>query len=139
MVDKELKKMSRRELVDIIYQMKKNEQSMQDEIAALKEELADRRLRISEVGSIAEAAAAMTDVFSTAQKTADLYLQEIANLKEETEKECRLKIEEADKTAAKLYAVTEKQCSVLQKLYKQEQKRFQRLQAEIRVLEEKKV
>jgi hypothetical protein len=34
MVSKELKRLSRRELVDIIYQMKKNEQLLQDEIAS---------------------------------------------------------------------------------------------------------
>ena len=138
MIEKELKKLSRRELVDIIYQMKKNEQNMLDEINALKEELEDRRLRISEAGSIAEAAVVMTDLFSNAQKTADLYLQEIASLKEETEKECKEKIEEANKTAAKLYAVAEKQCEAMRRLYKLEQKKMQRLQAEVRTLEAKK-
>ena len=32
MISKELKRLSRRELVDIIYQLKKNEQEMQEEI-----------------------------------------------------------------------------------------------------------
>ena len=45
--NKELKHLSRRELVDIIYQLKKNEQEMQEEIEALKIELEDRRFRIS--------------------------------------------------------------------------------------------
>lgn len=85
MVKKELKKLNRRELVDIIYQMKKNEQQMQEEIAALKQELEERRLRLSNVGSIAEASLAIADVFAAAQKAADIYLQEIACLKEEAE------------------------------------------------------
>ena len=36
MVNKELKKLSRRELVDIIYQMKQNEQEMQEKRAGTK-------------------------------------------------------------------------------------------------------
>ena len=73
MISKELKKLSRRELVDIIYQLKKNDQEKQEEINALEEALREKRIRISVAGSIAEAAADITQIFSTAQKTADLF------------------------------------------------------------------
>ena len=99
MVGKELKKMSRKELVDIIYQMKKNEQQMQEKISDLENELQDKRIRISEAGSIAEAAVNISNVFATAQKTADMYLQEIVCMKEDAEKECARMIEEARKKA----------------------------------------
>ena len=62
MVSKELKKLSRRELVDIIYQMKKNEQQLQEEVAALQEALQDKRIRIEEAGSVADAALSISDV-----------------------------------------------------------------------------
>jgi len=78
MISKELKRLSRRELVDIIYQLKKNEQKMQEEIESLKNELQDKRIRISAAGSIADAAMSVTNVFSTAQRTADIYLREIS-------------------------------------------------------------
>lgn len=97
MLTKELKKLSRRELVEIIYQMKKNEQRMQEEIAALQDALNDKRLQISEAGSIADAAAALTDLFSAAQTTADLYLSEIARMKEDAKRECEKMIEETRK------------------------------------------
>ena len=87
-MEKELKKLSRRELVDVIYRMKKNEEQMQEEIAYLQYELEDKRIRISDAGSIADAAAEITQIFSCAQETAELYLNEIACMKEETEKEC---------------------------------------------------
>lgn len=103
MVNKELKKLSRRELVDIIYQMKKNEEQLLEEINALKIALEDRRIRLSEAGSIAEAAAAMTNLFSTAQETADLYLREIASMKADAEQECRNMIDEAKKMAAAVF------------------------------------
>ena len=134
MVNKELKRLSRRELVDIIYQMKKNEQQMQEEIAALQEALEDKRIRLSAAGSVAEAAASITEVFSAAQKTADLYLHEIYCMKEETERECAKMIKEAKATVAKTYSDAEKQYAALSARYQMEYKKLQQLQA----LEERK-
>ena len=85
MIGKELKRLNRRELVDIIYQLKKNEQQLQDELAALRNELEEKQVRMSMAGSIAEASMAVTNVFEVAQRTADLYLDAIASMKAETE------------------------------------------------------
>ena len=104
MISKELKRLSRRELVDIIYQLKKNEEQLQEQIASLEEALQDKRIRLSMAGSIAEAATSITNVFSAAQTAADLYLQEIACMKEDTEKECAQMIAQAKETAAKILA-----------------------------------
>ena len=99
MIAKELKKLSRRELVDIIYQLKKNEEQLQEKITALEEELQDKRIKLSVAGSIAEAAVDITNIFHTAQRTADLYLQEIACMKADTERECAKILEDARKEA----------------------------------------
>ena len=104
MIGKELKRLSRRELVDIIYQLKKNEQEKQEKIEALEEAIQDRRIRVSVAGSIAEAATDITQIFSTAQRTADLYLHEIANRKEDTEKACAKVLEDARKQAEMILA-----------------------------------
>ena len=129
MVNKELKKLNRRELVDIIYQMKKNEQQLQEEIAALQEALEDKRIRLSAAGSVAEAAASITEVFSAAQKTADLYLHEISCMKEETERECAKMLEEAKEAVAKTYSDAEKQYAALSARYQMKYKKLQQLQA----------
>ena len=73
MISKELKRLTRRELVDIIYQLKKNEQENREKIEALEEELQDKRIRISVAGSIAEAATDITRIFSIAQGTASFW------------------------------------------------------------------
>lgn len=125
MISKDLKKLSRRELMDIIYQMKKNEQQMQEEIASLQEALQEKRIRLSTAGSIAEAAASITNVFSAAQMTANLYLQEISCMKEETEKECAKKIEDANRTVAKILSDGEKQYAALKVRYQAEDKTWQ--------------
>ena len=113
MVGKELKKLSRRELVDIIYQMKKNEQQLHEEIESLQEQLQDKRIRLSVAGSIAEAAVSITNVFSSAQRTADLYLQEILSMKQDTQAQCAAMIAEAEQRAAEIIADCERQCAIL--------------------------
>ena len=138
MISKELKRLSRRELVDIIYQLKKNEQEMQEEIESLKNELEDKRIRISTAGSIADAAMSVTNVFSTAQMTADLYLREISYMKEDTEKECEKKIEDAEKKVKKILADGEKKFDTLKAAYKSEYVKLQQLRTQNAVLEANK-
>ena len=135
---KELKKMSRRELMDIIYQMKKNEQQLQEEIDSLQQALQDKRIRLSVAGSVAEAAASITNVFSAAQMTADLYLQEIACMKEETEKACAGRVEEANQSVAAILANGKKQYAVWKVRCEAEQKKWEQLHAAVKALEEAK-
>lgn len=77
MAEKELRRMSRPELIEIIYALKSNEESLQKKNAHLEEQLNDRTIQISEAGSIAEAALQLNDIFSTAQAAADDYLTSI--------------------------------------------------------------
>ena len=135
MVSKELRQLSRRELVDIIYQLKKNEQQKQDEITALEEALQEKRIRVSVAGSIAEAATDITQIFSVAQHTADLYLREIEFMKEQTEKECAAMIEEARKKVETILSNGEKQFANLNAHYVATYKRWQQLQSEIQQME----
>ena len=107
MVSKELKKLSRRELIEVIYQMKKNEQQLQEKITALEAALEEKRLRISKAGSVAEAAVSVSNVFSAAQEAADLYLREIACMKADAQRECERIIAQARKTASDISAAPE--------------------------------
>ena len=104
MKQKEVKRLSRRELVDIIYQLKKNEQAMQEEVDALKQQLEDKRLRIAEAGTIANAAVDIAQVFAAAQNAADLYLQEIEAMKQDTQRQCEQLLEDARMQAAQMLA-----------------------------------
>ena len=136
MINKELRKLSRRELMDIIYQMKKNEQKLQEEIGSLQEALQDKRIRLAEAGSISEAAASITNVFSAAQKTADLYLHEISCMKEETEKECTKMVEEANRTVTRILADGERQYAALNARYQVEYQKWQQLRVVSQALKE---
>ena len=77
MADKVLQKMNRRELLELLLEQNKQIDALQAENEALRRQLDDRRIRLQNVGSIAQAAMQLTDIFETAQKAADLYLEEI--------------------------------------------------------------
>ena len=135
MVSKELRKLNRRELVDVIYQLKKNEEQMQEKIDALEAELEERRIHLSEVGSIAEATTSITGIFSVAQSTADLYLHEISSMKEDAQREYEKLIEEAEKKVEDIMIDVKKRYDTLASRYKNDYKKWQQLQDEIRKLE----
>ena len=138
MISKELKRLSRRELVDIIYQLKKNEQELQDQIASLQESLQERRIRMSVAGSIAEAATDITNIFAAAQRTADLYLQEISCMKQDAQLECSKMVEDAKDQVVQILSDGEKQYAALNARYEIDYKKWQQLQTEIRSLEDMK-
>lgn len=137
-INKELKRLSRSELVDIIYQLKKNEEEMQNEIDSLRNELSEQRISISNAGSIADAALQVTNVFSSAQTTADIYLREVAQIKEETEKECAQKIDETKIKVQEMLAEGEQKLKNLKAHYKKEYQRWQQLKAELNNFEQNK-
>ena len=89
MTDKEFKRLSRSQLIEIIYQFQIKEEELTKENHALKAALEDRRIRINQAGSIAEAALQVNDVMQSAQKAAQQYLDEIRTLYSEVDKECQ--------------------------------------------------
>ena len=89
MTDKEFKRLTRSQLIDIIYQLQLKEKELTAENQQLKEQLADRRLRLQQAGNIAQAALEINNVMQAAQKAADQYLEEIRILRDEAAKEQR--------------------------------------------------
>jgi len=73
MPDRELRHMSRTELVEIIFALKQSEDQLKAENAALTAQLQERRLQIEKAGSIAQAALDLNRVFEAAQAAADDY------------------------------------------------------------------
>ena len=87
MTDKEFKRLSRAQLIDIIYQLQLQIDKLNEEKQALESELADKRLRLRNAGNIADAALEINDCFRSAQNAAEQYLNEIIAIREETEDE----------------------------------------------------
>ena len=74
MKDRELRRLSRKELIEIIYELKKSELALKERNEALEKQLSDRSIQMQNVGSIAEAALALSGIFEAAQDAADRYL-----------------------------------------------------------------
>ena len=73
MTDKDLRRLSRAELLDILYEQRKRYEDSLAENQALRQQLEDRTLRIASTGSIAEAAIQVNGVF----EAADQYLASV--------------------------------------------------------------
>ncbi len=77
MTEKELKRLGRRELIEIIATMKKTELELRGRLKKADQQLADRTIRQLSAGSIAEAALSLNQVFEAAQASADAYLHSL--------------------------------------------------------------
>ena len=73
MPDRELRRMRRAELVEIILALKQTEDRLRAENAALSAQLQERQIHIENAGSIAQAALELNHVFEAAQAAADDY------------------------------------------------------------------
>lgn len=75
MTEKELKKLNRYQLLELLVIQTERADQLQKTIEQLEKELADRELRLSELGSIAEAAIQVSGILEASQQAADLYLE----------------------------------------------------------------
>ena len=75
MTDKELRKLSRAELIDILFELQTQNENLTAENRELAAQLESRQLQITEAGSIAEAALRLNGVFEAALAAADQYVR----------------------------------------------------------------
>lgn len=108
MTDKEFKRLNRAQLIDIIYQLQLQIDKLNEEKQTLENELADKRLRLSATGNIAEAALEINDCFRSAQNAAEQYLNEIKAIREETEAERQRILAQAQAEAEAIIAGAKK-------------------------------
>ena len=108
MTDKEFKRLSRAQLIDIIYKLQLELDKVNEEKQELESKLADKRLRLQSSGNIAEAALEINDCFRSAQNAAEQYLNEIKAIREETEAERQRILKEAQAQAEAIIASAKK-------------------------------
>ena len=104
MTDKEFKHLSRSQLIEIIYRLQLQIDELGEQNKALEDALADKRLRISNTGNLAEAALEINDCFHSAQSAAEQYLNEIKLMREETETERQQILAQAREEASAIIA-----------------------------------
>ena len=77
MTEKELKKLTRTELLEMLLELTRENDRLKADLDAANEELKDRKIRIEKAGSIAEASLALSGIFEKAQEACDLFLENI--------------------------------------------------------------
>ena len=77
MTEKEVRKLSRLQLLEILVEQANEIEQLKAELKETKEQLADRKIVIEQSDSLAEAALRLNGVFEAAQRAADQYLENI--------------------------------------------------------------
>ena len=136
-ITKELKKMSRAELLDLLLESSRENEVLKKQVQTLSEQIASRELLISKAGSIAEASLQLSGIFNAAQDAADTYLlslqktnenseqilqrakAEAAQIKKDAERQSAALIDSARRQAAETKAQSEKEITEMLKQAKE--------------------
>lgn len=113
MAEKELRRMSREELVEIIYAMQQSQQQLEKENEALQAQLQERTLKWEQAGSLAEAALSLNNVFADAQAAADQYLESVKAGQADAEARAEQIIQQAQAQADQLLADARRDAAAL--------------------------
>jgi hypothetical protein len=88
MTDKELRRLNRAGLLELLVAQGRELELLRQELAEAKDQLADRKLRLDRAGSIAEASLQLNGVFQAAQDACEQYIENIESLSHRQEQLC---------------------------------------------------
>lgn len=81
--DKPFKKLSRKELLEMLLEREKENEKLQKEVEKLTNELDTRNIKMKNIGSMAEAMLIFNGVFEDIDKAAKDYIENIKNMEKE--------------------------------------------------------
>lgn len=120
MTERELQKLRRVELLEMLLELSKENERLTQEIGTLRAAAEDRRIDLEKAGSIAEASLAMSGVFRAAQDAADLYLASIQTQNAEYEARGQRMLEETQARCQRMLDDAQREIDARwQKLYEQ--------------------
>lgn len=101
MTDNELKKLSRKDLLEMLIQQGKENEQLKAELEEVKAELENREITARSAGTMAEAALQLNEVFQAADRAVEQYVE---NMKMRADRQNRRRLEkrkrEIDREAA---------------------------------------
>ena len=101
MTDKELRRLSRSELLEMLIAQTEENDRLKIRLEQAEAQLRDRRIAIDKAGSIAEAALALNGVFQAAEAAAQQYLENIQRISGQQDAICgEIKEQAAVRTSA---------------------------------------
>lgn len=113
MTENELKKLSRKELLEIMIRQGRELQALQEKYADAQAVLEDRQIKIENAGSIAEASLQLNGVFEAAQEACAQYMENLSNLSQRQEEICEKRDRESRQKAAKLIEEAKRQSAAI--------------------------
>lgn len=99
---KNLQKLSRLELLELLLAQTRETEMIRKKLEKAEAALTDRYLKVEEAGDLAHAVLAVNQVMESAQVAAKQYLDNIEQMKRETELSCKLMIEQAKNEAERI-------------------------------------
>lgn len=89
MTDRQLRKASRLELLQILLEQKRENESLRQQIAEMEQQLLKRQITIDQAGTLAEAALKLSGIFDAAESACQYYSENIRTLSGRQEEICR--------------------------------------------------
>lgn len=77
MTNKELKRLGRRDLLEMLVQLQQQNEALQEKVTVLEDRLNSRTIEMENAGTMAQAAMVLNGVFESADKAAAQYLENI--------------------------------------------------------------
>ena len=114
MTDKDLRKLNRAELLQMLLDQSRQNDALRAQLDQANAQLASRQVALDEAGSIAEAAMQLNQVFASAQRAADQYLENIRTLSGRQEAVCAKSEAESRSKCEQMLAETQKKCQSLE-------------------------
>ena len=102
MTEKEIRRLTRAELLEMLIRQSQELQRAQKELKAAREALRSRQIALEEAGSIAEASLRLNGVFEAAQNACKQYMENIETLSRRQEAVCEQREQESRKKAEEL-------------------------------------
>ena len=97
MNDSNLKKLNRRQLLEILLEQTKRIEELENELEKTQVKLNDRTVKINSVGSLAEASLILSDIFKAADEAISIQMQNIEKIAKEEEKRVKKELREFKK------------------------------------------
>ena len=115
MIEKDLKKLNREEILEIMVQVSKENSRLHEEVEELQGRLAERQLKVTDCGSLAEACLSVNDVLAKADAAAKLFLENLKLhcIREDLDEVSSGILSEAEEKSAGIIAEAERKSAAL--------------------------
>ncbi len=110
MTEKQLKRLSRADLLELLINQSKELEQVRLSLEEAEDKLASKEIKISQAGSIAEAALQLNGLFNAAQAASEQYLENVRKLTAHQETVCAQMERECEEQVAERLTATQKQC-----------------------------